>query len=224
VANERRPKLDRDVFVNAAIRIASRREPDGLTTRVLGAELGVDRTAVWRHFTDKDALLRAVGDRLLEMATERVDLTADPRTRLRQLANATADIFTAHPHVASELSLLGTSGPGELASIEIMLAALTEIGLAKPAAALLQRTMADTVLALLSAHATHSLLREHADEDNAVWVAGFRAINPNRYPSVSAHADELARIEFSDIFEALFASFMTSVSGFANRDSETAPQ
>src|SRR5919108_3233672 len=38
---------------------------DALTTRALGQRLGVDPTAVYRHFRNKDELLGALADRIL---------------------------------------------------------------------------------------------------------------------------------------------------------------
>ena len=39
--------------------------PEPLTVRRLGKELGADPTAIYRHFRDKDELVRAVLDRLV---------------------------------------------------------------------------------------------------------------------------------------------------------------
>ena len=48
--------------------------------RRLGDELGVDPTAVYRHFRDKAELMRAVGDRLLSEVTLDVDRDEHWRT------------------------------------------------------------------------------------------------------------------------------------------------
>lgn len=208
-------RLSQESFVDAAIRIAARREPDGLTSRALGVELGVDRTAVWRHFENKDALLKAVGDRLLHMAIDSVDPAEEPRVLLRNLAHAVVTVFVHHPYVARELSFRGTSGPGEFAAMELMLSALDGLGVPKPAAALLQRTMADTVLALASARASFSLLPEDVQDENALWVNNYRAVNPARYPAIAAHADDLAKVEDPDIVDCLVTSYLTAIDGSA---------
>jgi AcrR family transcriptional regulator len=53
------------------VRIIQKKGVNGLTLRVVGARLGVSRTALYRHFADKSALLAAVateGFRMLRVA------------------------------------------------------------------------------------------------------------------------------------------------------------
>jgi AcrR family transcriptional regulator len=52
----RRPRdsLNREVILDAALRIAERDGLDGLTFLALGQELGAHATSVYRHFRDKD--------------------------------------------------------------------------------------------------------------------------------------------------------------------------
>jgi len=58
----KRPPLDRAAIVAASIELVEAHGVGGLTMRRLGRRLRVDPTAVYRHFRDKDDLLRAVGD------------------------------------------------------------------------------------------------------------------------------------------------------------------
>lgn len=63
----------RRALLQAAVRTLQKHGFEALTLRAVGEELGVSRSALYRHFTDKSALLTAVaaeGFRLL-----RVDLT-----------------------------------------------------------------------------------------------------------------------------------------------------
>jgi len=50
----------RRALLQAAVRTIQRDGVDGLTLRGVGSTLGVSRTALYRHFTDKAALLAAV--------------------------------------------------------------------------------------------------------------------------------------------------------------------
>jgi AcrR family transcriptional regulator len=50
----------RRALLQEAVRIIQKKGVDGLTLRVVGARLGVSRTALYRHFADKSALLEAV--------------------------------------------------------------------------------------------------------------------------------------------------------------------
>jgi AcrR family transcriptional regulator len=50
----------RQSLIHAALRTIDRRGVEALTLRAVGASLGVSRTALYRHFADKDTLLAAV--------------------------------------------------------------------------------------------------------------------------------------------------------------------
>ena len=60
----------RRALLEEAVRIISRKGVDALTLRSVGERLGVSRTAMYRHFADKSALLAAVaseGFRMLRL-------------------------------------------------------------------------------------------------------------------------------------------------------------
>lgn len=66
------PDLEQ-ALVDAAIRTIRKRGVDGLTLRDIGTQVGVSRTAIYRHFEDKSALLARValeGFRLLRETLE----------------------------------------------------------------------------------------------------------------------------------------------------------
>lgn len=50
----------RQALIHAALRTIDRHGVEALTLRAVGATLGVSRTALYRHFADKDTLLAAV--------------------------------------------------------------------------------------------------------------------------------------------------------------------
>jgi AcrR family transcriptional regulator len=50
----------RRALLQAAVRTIQRHGVEGLTLRAVGEDLGVSRSALYRHFADKDALLTAV--------------------------------------------------------------------------------------------------------------------------------------------------------------------
>ena len=55
----RRASLSRESIVEATLTLTA--DGEQVTFRALGAALGVDPTSVFRHFRDKDELVRAVG-------------------------------------------------------------------------------------------------------------------------------------------------------------------
>ena len=58
--------LHRADVVDGAVELLDAEGLDGLTTRKLGASLNVDGSALYRHFPNKEALLDAIADRLVE--------------------------------------------------------------------------------------------------------------------------------------------------------------
>ena len=66
-----RVRLSRELILDTAAELV-RQSSEEVTLAQLGEALGVDATAFYRHFRDKDDLMRAVGDHILSAVT--VDL------------------------------------------------------------------------------------------------------------------------------------------------------
>ncbi|MGW6379173.1 TetR/AcrR family transcriptional regulator [Rhodococcus sp. NPDC055112] len=212
-----RTRLTPEVIVDAAVRIAARGRPDGLTGRALGEELGVDRSAVWRHFADKDALLRAVGDRLLTMAHDRVPAGLGPKQRMEHLAGAVVAVFTDHPHVGAAVAPRTTRGPGEFALVELMLTALGELGLEPADVVRYQRMMAESVLSYAGMRAGHALLPDNLRAgDEHAWAHEYVSADPARYPAIAAHAPALAEVGPDLVLATMIEAFWTALDARTN--------
>ncbi|WP_197023725.1 TetR/AcrR family transcriptional regulator [Rhodococcus sp. UNC363MFTsu5.1] len=212
-----RTRLTPEVIVDAAVRIAARGRPDGLTGRALGEELGVDRSAVWRHFADKDALLRAVGDRLLTMAHERVPAGLGPKQRMEHLAGAVVAVFTEHPHVGAAVAPRTTRGPGEFALVEMMLTALDELGLEPADVVRYQRMLAESVLSYAGMRAGYAMLPDTLRAgDERAWAHEYVGADPARYPAIAAHAPALAELSPDLVLDTLIEAFWTAVDARAD--------
>ncbi|MDX6744211.1 TetR/AcrR family transcriptional regulator [Actinocorallia sp. A-T 12471] len=205
-------RLSRELIVEAGVRVAARGEPDGLTGRALGAELGADRSAVWRHFADRDALLLAVGDRLLEIAAARVPEGLGPRERLQTLARSVVDVYVAHPYVGAAIACRVTRGPGEFAVVELMLSALEEIGLRGAQAALHQRMLAEAILAYAGTRAGYAVLPEHVRQgDEQAWAGAYATLPAERYPAIAEHLPHLAVQDDDRVLTMLLHALWLSV-------------
>lgn len=121
--------LSRDVFVKAALAIVDREGLDALSMRRLGAEVGVDPMAAYRHFPNKDALL----DGVVEAVVSEVDLATDPSTswqaQIAQLARAYRTALLRHPAVAPLAASRPLGTPGALRLAERSLAVLEGAGI-----------------------------------------------------------------------------------------------
>src|SRR2546429_7416367 len=84
-----RPRLDLELFVQAAIALLDEEGLDGLTTRRLAARLGVQSPALYWYVRDKDELLDLVADAICAPALEPAAAsTADPALGWRERLEA----------------------------------------------------------------------------------------------------------------------------------------
>ena len=195
----KRAQLDRDVILQAALDLS--REGRPITFRALGAALGADPTAVYRHFRDKEELVGAAFDRLLQEVLRGVDSSGSWRERLLDAATLTIDACEAHPSIGVEARSLITRGPGELAAVELLLEQFQQTGLDQAGAV---RFYAAYSGYLLSVSATAATLR--LDSKGKVgtadtsWLGDVGPVDPARYPAVAAARAELATLRDRDVF------------------------
>lgn len=200
------------VIVDAAIAIAARGDANGLTGRTLGDELGVDRSAVWRHFQDQDALLRAVGDRLVQLALAAVPDGLPPHQRMMAFARALVATFATHPGVGAAVAGRTTQGPGELQAVEVTLQALREAGVPDHQLAAQQRTLADAILSYAGFRAGRALLSDEIRQrDQQAWMGAYATASPQQYPAIAAHVQQLAAVTDDDVLETLLAALWAAV-------------
>lgn len=96
-----RPLVSKEVFLDAALKIADEFGPDALTTRSLGNAVGLDSTTVYRYFGSKDLLLGTLFDYVVGKVLARCEhATGTPQERIRNAIAAYLDVFTEHPNVA----------------------------------------------------------------------------------------------------------------------------
>lgn len=196
-----RAQLDEDTILQAARRLTAA-STDSLTVRRLGHALGADPTSIYRHFRDKDELVRGLIDRLLADAVQKVDLQDDWRTRLADLADATLEALVAHPAVGAEAATTSTGGPAEVEAINLILAAMRDAGLGRKDAVRYYGVYSSYVLSLAGAQARTRLERGGSADDayQDPWIGPSIPLNSNRFPEIIEVRDELERLRQRDIF------------------------
>jgi AcrR family transcriptional regulator len=194
--NRQRPQLDAETIVEAALRIAGAGEPDALTVRRLGAELGADPTAIYRHFRDKDELVRGALDRLIEQALAQVNPQASWDARLKTLAIAILEVFCSHPSVGSQAVVHSTGGPAEARTIEMVLGALVEAGLDDEEAVRFYAVLSSYVISLASAKCS-ALLAPHPEER---WIGFFPSLRQSPASSAVRVRDRLEALRDHDVY------------------------
>jgi AcrR family transcriptional regulator len=192
----KRGQLDRDLILDAATRLAAAGEQ--ITFRALGSALGSDPTAVYRHFRDKDELVRAVFDRLQLRVVSQIDSAGTWREQLVEVALLTWKICEEHPSVGVEARSMITGGPGELGAVELLLELFLKAGLERSEAVRFYAVFASYLLSVASSVAAYRL-QGHGTMD-ATWIGDVGPVDPGRYPAVAASRDELAALRDPEVF------------------------
>ncbi|WP_244301189.1 TetR/AcrR family transcriptional regulator [Leucobacter insecticola] len=127
----KRARLDQRMIVDALLELARDEPKLRPTFKRLGEALGVDATAMYRHFRNRDELIRAALDRLQSTAVE-CALAAEGswRERLEAYLERAAELSLEFPSVAIEGAVLDPVGPGDVSADELILGLLSEGGLA----------------------------------------------------------------------------------------------
>lgn len=118
----------RDDYVNAAMRIVLNEGFEALTAKSLGEHMGVDPSAMYRQFHNKDALLVAIFDRLANDFETDLPQACTPRSQIERQVFVVRNFFLKFPDLAGILSQADTAPRAMLAAAEIILNALKELG------------------------------------------------------------------------------------------------
>lgn len=193
--------MDQETFVEAALRLSSRPHTLSLTYRELGDEVGVDPTAIYRHYSSKESLMQALLDRLYRIALTRMSTpSADWEKCLNDFASATLETFLEHPAIAVTATSLTTSGPGEMDSIELMVSCFHQAGLRGQD---LAEQYAIFAAYLLSGAA--GLARDQAESsapESHEWFEGTLRADPDRHPHAMDIRKEILALDHREMFRA----------------------
>jgi TetR/AcrR family transcriptional regulator, cholesterol catabolism regulator len=92
-----------DKMLNAAARLFAAQRYHEVRMEDIAAEAAVGKGTLYRYFSDKEELYRALLDRASRQAVERIDAAVGgavgPRRRLQALAAALVGFFDEQPHV-----------------------------------------------------------------------------------------------------------------------------
>lgn len=195
-------RLDRATIIAAGLELADTTGSASLSIRDLGAKLGTDPTAIYRHFRSKDDLMGALLDELTVRSLGAV--TAPPedwQERLRQLASATLDELSRYPAIGQEAIVLTTHGPGELDAIEFMLDAFSRAGLEGEDLVQHYALMATHILSSAAGVARARTERgSPSPTDSSPWFEGPLLVDPVKHPHIAQISPQLLALEDRALF------------------------
>lgn len=210
-----RVALDRDAIVATATELAA--SGAAITFRGLGSALGVDPTAIYRRFRDKDELMGAVLDGLIAASLADLDRDAPWRDQLREGAVRTIDVFAAHPQVGAEATTIDTGGPGELAVIDWILTQLGRAGLSKEQVVRCYAAYSSYVLAA-AATLSQQRLQELEGVRSPAWIGDLRGVDPTLHPALAAVIPELLALTGREVFLAGIDVLLDSFEAIVEHD------
>ncbi|GAA0432603.1 TetR/AcrR family transcriptional regulator [Leifsonia naganoensis] len=215
----RRAPLTRQRIVEAGMTLAAGADASAISVRSIGAALGVDPTAAYRHFPSKQALMEALLDEVLARALVRADPAGDWRDRLHSLAVGTLEAFTLYPAIAVEATVLTTNGPAETETVEFILAAFAEAGLDGSAMVRHYALFSSFVLSGAAgiAHARVGEGGSGSGKEGARWLERPLRVDPAEHPHIAASATELVALRDDEIFLFGVESILDSAERNATR-------
>jgi AcrR family transcriptional regulator len=154
----------RDDVVAAALQILDRQGLPDLTMRHIATTLGVQPSALYWHFPNKQSLLAAVSDRIIAAARPVGTATGDWRARVRAEAAALHDALLAFKDGAEVVSSTLALGLGADGLQRRLAGAIDAGGFDRQTAAL----SAEAMVHFIVGHAFHRQQRIQADSLGAV--------------------------------------------------------
>lgn len=203
------------MIVDHALELTEREGASALTMRRLGDELGVDPTAVYRHFRDKDDLILACLDRIVGQTYDEVAPTIealDWRDLLRRIAQECYAMCLSHPAIFTAAFYRTTGGPGERRIVELILRTLSGLGLSRAETVLYYRTFVDVMLGMCGTRAAvHALGPQLAEKDNTAWARIYARLPHDDFPAAREHGAELSSVSPEEIYTAATESVIALI-------------
>ncbi|WP_059006246.1 TetR/AcrR family transcriptional regulator [Streptomyces specialis] len=157
----RPPKLTAEDITRTALRLGDREGAEAMTMRRIAAELDCDPMSLYRHYTNREALLDAVADAALAAVGE-PDADEPWAERLTGLLTAVRDAALRHPGVTAHIAARPPLGPQGRRIAAALIGTLADTGL--PPADVVRTTQ--TLIAYLAASLAMSV---HAGTRDARW-------------------------------------------------------
>jgi TetR/AcrR family transcriptional regulator, tetracycline repressor protein len=124
-----KPTLSRDYIAAMALALIDDTGRDKFSMRKLGAELGVDPMAVYRYFTDQEALFDGIAETLFtELDVDSLPWHGPWRDLAEQYTRRLRDTLLNHPHAVTIFATRPVRSPAAIDTGNRMIALMTEAG------------------------------------------------------------------------------------------------
>lgn len=158
--------------------------------RALGAELGVEAMALYRHVANRDELLEAIGERLLDSLRE-LSFSGGWRAACEEFAAALRELAMTKPATFALMGFRPLDTTNSLAVVERLLTVLVDHGFTAPDALAIYRAVASYARGYALAEATGFTV-------DAAGPAGrkrLRTLPAGRFPILRRQIEELSTLD-----------------------------
>jgi AcrR family transcriptional regulator len=138
--------LSRELILEAAFRVVDADVMNEITMSRLGRELDADPSAVYRHFRNKDELLLAMADVMLEESMNSYVEGDAPVENLHRMCWTLRRSYLRRPGLARAVASRFTGGAAEAASVAHMLENMAQLGYDQDEAIANARALAELTL------------------------------------------------------------------------------
>lgn len=206
-----RVSLSREIILDAAFRIVDG-GVDDVTMSKLGAELGADPSAVYRHFRNKDELLLAMADVMLEESIAAYVEGDAPVENLRRMVWSLRRSYLRRPGLARFVSYRFTGGEAEAASVRAMIRNMRELGYDETRSIELVRALAEMTLGHISMTADVLSLPRKAQTFELTMATSYYTYEVLRTPKRSD--EELREAQLADgekVYSTMLDTFLAGL-------------
>ena len=190
-----RAGLTREKILDAAIAYVDSHGLAALSTRKLGAALGVEGMTLYHYVPTKAALLDGMVERILEQAAGDLAAVRDQLwpDAVREVATRLRAALLAHPGVLGVVATRPVNSPAALAILETGLAVMTSQGV--PLALAM-----DTLNSVMMFVIGHTLAEAGQTPGHEGTEPGPPALDPAAYPNFAAAVRTGAGLDFATRF------------------------
>lgn len=216
--DRRRGSLSREVILDAAFRVVDGVAMHDLTMSRLGRELNADPSAVYRHFRNKDEILLAMADVMLEESFQEYVEGAAPLENLRRLSWSLRRSYLRRPGLARSIYFRFTGGEAEAASVRAMLKSVRALGYNEEQAILKVRGLAEMTLGHISLTADALALPRKAQNFELAMASAYYT-HPVQAPPRRTDP-ELRDAQVADgelVFDTMLETFLAGLMAQAPR-------
>ena len=196
-----RERLSRDAITAGALDLADREGIDAVTIRRLAADHSVTPMALYWHFTDKDAVLDGIAERIYASVRLPVETDEPWSDQLRAVLNALLAAVRPHPLAADLLAPRVMSSEPGLVLAERAIGLLRTGGFAAPEASQIAAFLLCSIVVLVTSEPGSKVI-QGADTDALLRTkrAQLDSLDPGRFPNLLESAEFFLYCEDEDAY------------------------